>query len=75
MSNSGPRSPEVHEADLGVYGANKIWRQLNREGIPVAHCRVKRLMRQLGLAGTSPRAVRQKLTALVPPSEVAREAA
>jgi chemotaxis protein MotA len=26
-------------------------------------------------AGTSPRAVRQKLTALVPPSEVAREAA
>jgi chemotaxis protein MotA len=26
-------------------------------------------------AGTSPRAVRQKLTAMVPPSEVAREAA
>ena len=26
-------------------------------------------------AGTSPRAVRQKLTSLVPPSEVAREAA
>jgi putative transposase len=41
----------VHEANLGVYGVRKVWRQLNREGIPVARCRVERLMRQLGLAG------------------------
>ena len=34
-----------------VYGARKIWRQLNREGIPVARCTVERLMRNLGLRG------------------------
>jgi len=28
-----------------------VWRQLNREGIPVARCTVERLMRQMGLAG------------------------
>ncbi len=32
----------------GVYGARKIWRALNREGVPVARCRVERLMRQRG---------------------------
>jgi transposase InsO family protein len=34
-----------------VYGARKIWRQLHREGIPVARCTVERLMRQMGLQG------------------------
>jgi putative transposase len=41
----------VHEANLGVYGARKVWRALNREGVAVARCRVERLMRELGLAG------------------------
>jgi putative transposase len=41
----------VHAANLGVYGARKVWLQLNREGIPVARCTVARLMRELGLAG------------------------
>jgi putative transposase len=36
----------------GVYGADKVWAQLNREGIPVARCTVERLMRDLGLSGT-----------------------
>lgn len=35
-----------------VYGAKKIWHQLNREGIKVARCTVERLMRILGLRGT-----------------------
>ena len=35
----------------GVYGADKVWRQLNREGIPVARCTVERLMRAMGLRG------------------------
>jgi len=35
----------------GVYGADKVWAQLNREGIPVARCTVERLMRDLGLSG------------------------
>jgi putative transposase len=41
----------VFDANYGVYGARKVWRQLNREGIPVARCTVERLMRQMGLAG------------------------
>src|SRR5215208_1439267 len=34
-----------------VYGADKVWAQLKREGIPVARCTVERLMRRLGLRG------------------------
>ena len=34
-----------------MYGARKVWRQLNREGVVVARCTVERLMRQMGLAG------------------------
>jgi putative transposase len=51
----------VHEENFGVYGARKVWLQLNRElarGTPemqkigyVARCTVERLMGDLGLAG------------------------
>ena len=34
-----------------VYGADKVWAQLRREGTPVARCTVERLMRGLGLRG------------------------
>jgi putative transposase len=34
-----------------VYGADKVWAQLNREGTTVARCTVERLMRELGLRG------------------------
>ena len=34
-----------------VYGPRKVWKQMGREGLRVARCRVRRLMRQLGLAG------------------------
>ena len=34
-----------------VYGVRKVWKQLTREGYPVARCTVARLMRRLGLAG------------------------
>jgi len=34
-----------------IYGARKVWRQLQREGFKVARCTVERLMRNLGLAG------------------------
>jgi putative transposase len=47
----------VHRENLGVYGARKVWRQLNREGVAVARCTVERLMRQMGLRG----AVRGKI--------------
>jgi putative transposase len=42
----------IHKDNYGVYGARKVWLQLNREGMPVARCTVERLMRELGLAGT-----------------------
>ena len=41
----------VHRENLSVYGADKVWVQLNREGITVARCTVERLMRDLGLSG------------------------
>jgi transposase InsO family protein len=41
----------VWEENFRVYGARKVWRQLNREGIRVARCTVERLMRDLGLSG------------------------
>ncbi|HEX4911875.1 MAG: IS3 family transposase [Permianibacter sp.] len=41
----------VWRANREVYGADKVWRQLNREGIVVARCTVERLMRKEGLQG------------------------
>ena len=34
-----------------VYGPRKVWRQMGRENLRVARCRVRRLMREMGLAG------------------------
>ena len=36
-----------------VYGARKVWRQLNREGHRVARCTVERLMAEMGLEGAT----------------------
>lgn len=41
----------VWEQNFRAYGARKVWRQLQREHIPVARCTVERLMRQEGLRG------------------------
>jgi transposase InsO family protein len=41
----------VWRAHEEVYGAEKVWRQLRREGIVVARCTVERLMKALGLTG------------------------
>jgi len=41
----------IFQDNHGVYGADKVWRQLNREGIAVARCTVERLMRRQGLQG------------------------
>jgi transposase InsO family protein len=41
----------VWKENFGVYGARKVWLQLNREGVRVARCTVARLMRQMGLRG------------------------
>ena len=57
----------VHAAHDGVYGASKVWLQLNRDGILVARCTVERLMRRLGLHG----AVRGKVTRTTIPDRTA----
>jgi putative transposase len=41
----------VYAENLFVYGADKVWTQLNRENIRVARCTVERLMRAEGLSG------------------------
>ncbi len=41
----------VWEENFEVYGARKVWRQLNREHIDVARCTVERLMKRLGIQG------------------------
>ena len=38
-------------ANWQVYGAVKVWKQMHREGLPIARCTVQRLMRKLGLEG------------------------
>jgi transposase InsO family protein len=34
-----------------VYGPRKVWKQMGRENLRAARCRVRRLMRDMGLAG------------------------
>jgi putative transposase len=47
-----------------VYGARKVWLELNRQGVVVARCTVERLMRDLGLPGV--RAGRKRPRTTVP---------
>lgn len=46
-----PEIQRVWDQNLQVYGAEKVWTQLNREGIRIARCTVARLMADLGLRG------------------------
>ena len=57
----------VWKEHFGVYGARKVWRQLMREGVPVARCTVERLMREMGLQG----AVRGRTFKTTIPDDVA----
>jgi putative transposase len=58
MSSRGRRDADlcekirrVFDSNFQVYGARKVWRQLNREGENVARCTIERLMRDMGLEG------------------------
>jgi putative transposase len=46
-----PDIQRVWQMNMQVYGADKVWHQMNREGVAVARCTVERLMRAEGLAG------------------------
>jgi putative transposase len=56
----------VHRDNFGVYGIEKVWHQLNREGIKVGRDRVARLMDDLNLSGV----VRGKKKRTTIPDEV-----
>ena len=40
---------QTRESNMRVYGADKVWHQMNREGMAVARCTVERLMQRLGV--------------------------
>ena len=46
-----PQIQRVWQANMQVYGADRVWRQLNCEEVEVARCTVEQLMKRLGLAG------------------------
>jgi putative transposase len=53
----------VHRDNFGVYGIEKVWHQLKREGIQVGRDRVQRLMDELDLEGVV-RGKRKRLTTI-----------
>ena len=61
----------VHRDNFGVYGIEKVWRQLNREGIKVGRDRVARLMDDLELSGV----VRGKKKRTTIPAELSQRPA
>ncbi|MGK5447112.1 IS3 family transposase [Streptomyces radiopugnans] len=64
-----PLIQEVYQSNYRVYGARKVWRELNRRGHEVARCTVERLMRELGIVG----AVRgKKVITTIPDPAAAR---
>src|SRR3546814_12273255 len=44
-----PQIERVWSGNMQVYGADKVWRQLQRERLEIARCTVERLMRQMGI--------------------------
>jgi putative transposase len=64
-----PEIERVHRAAYhGVYGAEKVWWQLGREGFDVGRDRVARLMREMGPSGV----VRAHKTFTTTPDEAAQ---
>ena len=62
-----PEILRVYRQNFSVYGADKIWTQLNREDTEVARCTVERLMKILGIKG----AVRGKKLFTTTPDDAA----
>jgi putative transposase len=42
---------QIWDENEQVYGPRKVWKQMGREGLRVARCRVRRLMKAMGLTG------------------------
>jgi transposase InsO family protein len=41
----------IHHEHRSAYGRRNVWKQMGREGLHEARCRVRRLMREMGLVG------------------------
>lgn len=64
-----PEIKRVFIENFSVYGARKLWKQLNRESIPVSRCTTARLAKALGIRG----AVRGKVwKTTIPDADAAR---
>ena len=50
------------EENKRVYGARKVWKQLNREGIVIARCTVERLMKILNIQGITRGGTKRRTT-------------
>jgi len=46
-----PHVARVWQDYMRVYGADKFWKQMNREQVSIARCTVERVMKCLGLQG------------------------
>ena len=46
-----PHIEHVWQVNMRVYGADKVWKQMNRDGLRIARCTVERLMKRLGIEG------------------------
>jgi len=46
-----PEIQRVFDENFQIYGARKVWLQMNREGIGVARCTIARLMKAMELQG------------------------
>ena len=76
-SSRGMRDEELKKEIMRVrekrgrklYGAKKIWHELNRDGIEVARCTVERLMGEMGVAGARARRKRPRTTVPGPPGQ------
>ena len=51
MTCCAPSFARIWDEHHQVYGPRKVWKQMGREGLHAARCRVRRLMREMGLAG------------------------
>ncbi len=50
-----PEFELIWEGNLQVYGADMVWKQMNREDIPLTRCTLEPLMGRLGLQGSRSR--------------------
>ena len=66
-----PQIQRVWQANLQVYGADKVWRQLKREGIQVARCTVERLMKRLPPRAATIPTTRSPMPVLMKPLQLA----